>query len=105
VAHSLEISQSRAETKRFASRIRIEEAPEVKAPEVKKVTEPDYVERRLALIGDLRERAELYRKQIDSQTLTKNVHEKRLQDLMAVEKEIRALELAIETYKFRTRTE
>lgn len=79
--------------KRFASRIRIEEA-----------TEPDYVERRWALIGELKERAELYRKEIDSQTLTKNVHDKRVQDLAAVEKEIRELEVAIENYKFRTRS-
>jgi hypothetical protein len=84
--------------KRFASRIRIEEAPEVK-PE-----DPHYIKTRRALIVDLKERSELYRKEIDSQTLTKSIHKKRIQDLMAVEKEIRALELAIETYKNRTRS-
>jgi hypothetical protein len=64
----------------------------------------DYVTKRTALILELRERAELYRKEIASQTLSRNLHEKRILDLASVEKEIRTLEMSIENFKFRNRS-
>jgi hypothetical protein len=84
--------------KRFFNRLRNEVLPKT-TPD-----EPDYVTKRRILILDLTERAELYKKEIASQTLSSNLHEKRIQDLANVEKEIRELEVAIENFKFRNRS-
>jgi rRNA maturation endonuclease Nob1 len=87
--------------KRFFNRLR----NEVTSDESDYVTkESDYVTKRTALILELRERAELYRKEIASQTLSRNLHEKRILDLESVEKEIRTLEMSIENFKFRNRS-
>lgn len=82
---------------RFANRLR----NEVTSTPVAKET--DYTLIRLKQIEELKERKELYEKEINSQTLSKNLHEKRLQDVANLDLEIRKLEIAIENYRFQRR--
>lgn len=84
--------------RRFIDRIRKTKAP--KEPEPPAPVEADYVATRRAMIEDLESKADLYRKEIKSRTLSKNIHEKRIRDLQEIRTEIRSLEVAIENYKF-----
>ncbi len=87
----------------FVSRL-----PERAAPEIPKVQpiepEDQYVTNRLRAIEELKKKAELYGKEIGSGTLNDLLQRSRIEELDGVNKEIRSLEVAIETYKFRNHT-
>lgn len=89
--------------RRFIDRIHRSKAP--KAPEPPAPPEADYIATRRALIEELESKADLYRKEIKSKTLSKNIHEKRLLDLQEIRAEIRSLEVAIENYKFSSKAQ
>ena len=85
--------------------------PERAAPEIPKVQpievkepEDQYVTNRLLAIEGLKKKAELYEKEIGSGTLNDLLQRSRIEELEGVNKEIRSLEVAIETYKFRNHT-
>jgi len=89
----------------FALRLpeRIPPPPPEPEPEPEpKPTDP-YIVNRLERIEELKERRDLIRKEIASRTLDEILHQRRTEQLAATEKEIRELELAIETYKYRTK--
>lgn len=85
----------------YAFRLREEKVPPPPAPKL----EDPYIASRLKAIEDLKERAEIYEVEINSGTLSDLLHQARVEQLAKVKVEIKNLEVAIETYKFRNRTE
>lgn len=83
----------------FVFRLR-EEAP---PPPPKTKNKDAYIENRERLIDQLRKKADLYRREIASNTLTDLLHTNRQTQLLEIEKEIRALQVAIDNYQYRTK--
>lgn len=67
---------------------------------VEKPKDP-YIASREKELGRLREKKELFTKELESNSLGQMLARKRRDDLLAVEKEIRELEVDIETYQYR----
>lgn len=85
-----------------AMRLPNEAAPPKVIPRKK---EDGYVETRMKLIAELRVKLELYETEVRSQTLNDLLARKRYEDVLKIQNEIKALEVAIEVYKYRTRSE
>ena len=66
--------------------------------------EDGYVETRMKLIAELRVKLDLYEKEVRSQTLNDLLARKRYEDVLKIQNEIKSLEVAIEGYKYRTRS-
>lgn len=89
----------------YAFRLREEKAPPPPAPKPSAKPEEPYIASRRKAIEDLKERAKIYTVEINSGTLSDLLHQARIEQLAKVKMEIKNLEVAIETYKFRNRTE
>ncbi len=89
----------------YALRLREEKAPPPPAPEPSAKPEDPYITSRRKAINDLKERANIYTVEINSGTLSDLLHQARIEQLAKVQMEIKNLEVAIETYKFRSRTQ
>lgn len=76
-------------------------APPKVAP-IKK--EDGFVETRLKLIAELTVKLELYEKEVSSQTLNDLLARKRYEDILKIKNEIKTLQVAIDGYKYRTRS-
>jgi hypothetical protein len=66
--------------------------------------EAGFVETRLKLIAELTVKLELYEKEVSSQTLNDLLARKRYEDTLKIRNEIKTLEVAIDGYKYRTRS-
>jgi hypothetical protein len=66
--------------------------------------EEGFVETRLKLIAELTVKLELYEKEVSSQTLNDLLARKREEDVLKIKNEIKALQVAIDGYKYRTRS-
>lgn len=84
----------------YAFRLREGQPPPVAQINV----EDAYISSRRKAIKDLETRAEVYKREIRSLTLNDLLHQARVEQLAKVQLEIKNLEVAIETYKFRNRT-
>jgi len=84
----------------FAMVLPNEAAPPKVIPRKK---EDGYVETRMKLIAELRVKLELYETEVRSQTLNDLLARKRYEDVLKIQNEIKALEVAIEGYKYRVR--
>ena len=69
-------------------------------PQKPKSTDP-YIQRRQKEMIALKKKRELFVKEINSQTLPDIIHRNRQDQLLALEQDIKKLEIAIETYKWR----
>jgi hypothetical protein len=76
--------------------------PERVPPPIEK--EAGFVETRRALIKELQTKLELYENEVASRTLNSVLERKRAEQVLELRNEIKALEVAIEGYKYRTRT-
>lgn len=76
--------------------LRLKDLP---APEKK--VEAGYVQTRLAAIEDLKVKEQVIIDELNSRTLNDLLHQNRMDQLTALQKEIRTLEVAIKTYNYR----
>jgi len=76
--------------------------PPPEEPPPKEIADP-YIKNRLQVIDELQERKAIIEREINSRTLSELLHQNRIEQQAKVDKEIRALQLAIETYKYRNR--
>lgn len=84
----------------FAFRLREEAPPPVVVKTVKKETDP-YILNRIRKIDELEKKRLVIESEIASETLSELLHRKRQDQLKELENDIKELEVAIETYKWR----
>jgi hypothetical protein len=87
--------------KAYAFRLREEKAP--LPPPTREKADAPYIASRLEAIKELKQREDVYQIEIQSGTLSDLLQNRRAEELQSVQKEIKNLEVAIETYKFRSR--
>lgn len=82
----------------FVMRLSDQEAPGL--PKEPGKPEDPYIERRLASIEELRRKSILYKSEMQSRDRKDTLYNLRKEQLAALEREIKALEMSIETYKY-----